>query len=85
MEQLLDFASDNVWLFLVAGVILFVVGDEMFGFSRMLFGDDEDTYGLERRSREDLERIAKEAQRDFPDSEDKVSFDDMMGPGDEKS
>lgn len=84
MEQLLDFASDNAWLFLVAGVILFVVGDEMFGFSRMLFGDDEDNYGLERRSREDLERIAKEAQRDFPDSEDKVSFDDMMGPGDDK-
>ncbi|MEL7465909.1 MAG: hypothetical protein AAFN79_17695 [Pseudomonadota bacterium] len=84
MDAFIDFATDNAWILLVLGVIAYIVGDEFFGFSKMLFGDDADSYGLERRSKEELEQIAKEAQRDFPDAKDTVSFDDMMGPGKDK-
>lgn len=39
MEALAEFVRANLWLCLGAGVVIVIVGDEILGLSRALFGD----------------------------------------------
>ena len=81
MDQLVDFVEANLWLCIVVGVIILIVGDEILGVTNGLFGDAADDYGFSRREKRDLEQVAREAQEEFPDEDDKVSVDDFLGPG----
>ena len=81
MEQIADFVRDNFWICLIVGFIILVVGDEVLGVTKGLFGDAADDYGFSRREQRDIEKTSREAQEDFPDEDDKVSLDDLLGPG----
>lgn len=80
MDQFVEFAANNLWLCIVIGVLILIVGDEVFGVTKGLFGDDADDYGFSRSARKETEEVSREAQQDFPDEDATVSFDDLMGP-----
>ena len=81
MEQIAEFVQDNLWLCLVIGAVVLIVGDELFGVTKGLFGDAADDYGFSRGEQRDLEKVAREAREEFPDEKDTVSVDDFLGPG----
>ena len=79
MQQVVDFIQENLWICIIVGFLVIVVGDEFLGVTKALFGDDDD-YGLSRGSRKKIEKISEEAERDFPEEEDSVSIEDMLSP-----
>lgn len=42
MTAIAEFIQNNIWLCIGIGVVLVIVGDEVLGVSRSIFGDDDD-------------------------------------------
>jgi hypothetical protein len=75
MHQVVDFFLDNLWLCIGAGIILVVIGDEVLGLSKGMFGDETDDMAMEPRNR------GKQQKRDKnqPEEEEKeLVIDDML-------
>ncbi|MGB0506721.1 MAG: hypothetical protein ACPGGK_11045 [Pikeienuella sp.] len=75
MQQVVDFFLDNLWLCVGAGVILVVVGDEVLGLSKGMFGDDTDDMSMEPRNRKKRKNRRKKKKDDDDAS---LVIDDML-------
>ena len=84
MLQLTEFIQENIWLCIGVGVVLIIVGDELFGVTKSLFGDDADDYGFSRSARLREEKMAEQAEEDFPEADDTVSVEDLLTPKNRK-
>lgn len=76
-----EFVRENIWLCVIIGVVIWIVLSEVFGLSQRVFGGRDDYTEPREHPTPEMERAARQAQQDFPDEEDKVSFDDFLGSG----
>lgn len=76
MQQIIDFFMDNLWLCLGAGVILVIIGDEVLGLSKGMFGDETDDMPMEPRNRHKPER--RRGKKNDNDDDNALVIDDML-------